>query len=42
MIKINKIQLNNFRFFIDEEINNTFKPNLNGMLIYEENGSGKT
>jgi len=42
MIKIEKIQLNNFKFFTDDSINNTFKPNKNGMLIYGENGSGKS
>ena len=42
MIKIDKIQLNNFRFFIDEEKNNTFEPNEQGMLVYGENGSGKS
>jgi len=42
MIKIEKIELNNFRFFIDEEKNNTFKPNAKGMLVYGENGSGKS
>jgi len=42
MIKIEKIQLNNFRFFIDEEENNTFKPNAKGLLVYGENGSGKS
>jgi len=42
MIKIEKIELNNFRFFIDEEENNTFKPNAKGMLVYGENGSGKS
>jgi len=42
MIKIEKIQLNNFRFFIDEEKNNTFEPNAKGMLVYGENGSGKS
>ena len=41
-IKINKIQLSNFRFFIDDEKNNIFEPNPNGMLIYGENGSGKS
>ncbi len=41
-IKINKIQLSNFRFFVDDEKNNTFEPNKNGMLIYGENGSGKS
>ncbi|MEA1955047.1 MAG: hypothetical protein U9N02_00970 [Campylobacterota bacterium] len=42
MITIGKIELNNFRFFIDDEANNTFKPNTKGMLVYGENGSGKT
>lgn len=42
MIKIDRIQLNNFRFFTDEEENNTFKPNAKGMLVYGENGSGKS
>jgi ABC-type lipoprotein export system ATPase subunit len=42
MIKIDKIQLNNFRFFIDDELNNTFEPNGNNMLVYGENGSGKS
>ena len=42
MIKIDKIQLNNFRFFIDDEENNTFEPNTKGMLVYGENGSGKS
>ena len=42
MIKIDKIQLNNFKFFIDDGKNNTFEPNKNGMLIYGENGSGKS
>ncbi len=42
MIKIEKIQLKNFRFFIDEEENNTFEPNAQGMLVYGENGSGKS
>ncbi len=41
-IKINKIQLSNFRFFTDDESNNTFVPNKHGMLIYGENGSGKS
>lgn len=39
MIKIDKIALHNFRFFIDEEENNTFYPNAKGMLVYRENGS---
>lgn len=42
MIKINKIQLNNFRFFINDIENNIFEPNKNGMLVYGENGSGKS
>lgn len=42
MITINKIQLQNFRFFIDKAENNTFVPNTNGMLVYGENGSGKS
>ncbi|MEA1953070.1 MAG: recombinase RecF [Campylobacterota bacterium] len=42
MIKIDKIALHNFRFFIDEEENNTFYPNAKGMLVYGENGSGKS
>ncbi len=42
MIKIEKIQLNNFRFFTDDEENNTFEPNAKGMLLYGENGSGKS
>ncbi len=42
MIRIEKIQLNNFRFFVDEEENNTFRPNAQGMLVYGENGSGKS
>ncbi len=42
MIKINKIQLNNFRFFIDEEEHNSFELNGKNMLVYGENGSGKS
>jgi len=42
MIKIDKIQLNNFRFFIDDHQRNIFKPNGQNMLIYGENGSGKS
>ena len=42
MIKIDKIQLNNFRFFIDDENNNIFEPNGENLLIYGENGSGKS
>lgn len=42
MIKIDKIQLNNFRFFIDEEEHNSFKINGENTLIYGENGSGKS
>ncbi len=41
-IKINKITLSNFRFFTDDTPNNTFEPNKHGMLIYGENGSGKS
>ncbi len=41
-IKINKIILNNFRFFTDDINNNTFEPNGSNMLIYGENGSGKS
>lgn len=41
-IKINKIQLSNFRFFTDDGNNNTFEPNGSNMLIYGENGSGKS
>lgn len=42
MIKIDKIQLHNFRFFIDEEAHNTFELNGQHMLVYGENGSGKS
>ena len=42
MIKINKITLNNFKFFIDEIEHNTFEPNGKNMLLYGENGSGKS
>jgi energy-coupling factor transporter ATP-binding protein EcfA2 len=42
MIKIDKIELHNFKFFIDDEEHNTFEPNERGMLIYGENGSGKS
>jgi len=42
MIKIDKIKLNNFRFFIDEKEHNTFKLNGQNMLVYGENGSGKS
>jgi ABC-type multidrug transport system ATPase subunit len=42
MIKINKIQLQNFRFFIDEEVHNSFELNGQDTLIYGENGSGKS
>jgi len=42
MIKINKIQLNNFRFFGDDEEHNTFELNGQNTLIYGENGSGKS
>ena len=40
MIKINKIQLNNFRFFTNN--NNIFELNGKNMLLYGENGSGKS
>ena len=42
MIKIDKITLNNFKFFIDEKEHNTFKLNGQNMLVYGENGSGKS
>jgi energy-coupling factor transporter ATP-binding protein EcfA2 len=42
MIKIDKIQLNNFRFFIDDEEHNSFELNAQNMLVYGENGSGKS
>jgi len=42
MIKIDKIELHNFRFFIDEEEHNTFELNGQNMLLYGENGSGKS
>ncbi len=42
MIKIDKIQLHNFRFFIDEEEHNSFELNGYNMLLYGENGSGKS
>jgi len=41
-IKINKIQLSNFRFFIDDEEHNTFELNGKNMLLYGENGAGKS
>ncbi|MBL1244272.1 MAG: recombinase RecF [Sulfurimonas sp.] len=45
-IKINKITLNNFRFFAeletDDENYNVFEPSGQNMLIYGENGSGKS
>jgi len=41
-IKINSIQLNNFRFFTDDEQNNIFKIDSKNVLIYGENGSGKS
>ncbi len=40
MIKINSIKLNNFRFFTDE--NSSFEVNGKNVLIYGENGSGKS
>lgn len=42
MIKIDKIQLHNFRFFIDEEEHNSFELDGQNMLVYGENGSGKS
>jgi len=42
MIKINTIQLNNFRFFTDDNEHNTFELNGQNTLIYGENGSGKS
>ncbi len=42
MIKIDKITLNNFKFFIDENEHNTFELNSKNMLLYGENGSGKS
>lgn len=42
MIKIEKIWLNNFRFFTDDEKNNIFKIDGKNVLIYGENGSGKS
>lgn len=42
MIKINKIQLHNFRFFGDDEKHNIFVLNGQNTLIYGENGSGKS
>ena len=41
-IKINSIKLNNFRFFTDDEQNNTFEIDGENVLIYGENGSGKS
>lgn len=42
MIKIEKIKLQNFRFFIDDDTNNTFTTDGKSVLIYGENGSGKS
>ena len=42
MIKIDKIELNNFRFFTDNKANNSFMPKGKNLLIYGENGSGKS
>ncbi len=42
MIKINKIVLNNFRFFRDDKKHNSFELNGENMLLYGENGSGKS
>ena len=41
-IKINKISLSNFRFYNGFNKNNIFEPNGKNMLIYGENGSGKS
>ena len=41
-MKIDKITLNNFRFFIDENEHNGFELNGKNMLIYGENGSEKS
>ncbi len=42
MIKIDKLTLNNFRFFGDDEKYNSFNPQGKNLLIYGENGSGKS
>jgi len=43
MIKITKIKLNNFRFFADDEQNNSFNlEDGKNLLLYGENGSGKS
>jgi AAA15 family ATPase/GTPase len=42
MIKIDKIQLNNFRFFTNDKNHNTFDIDGKNMLLYGENGSGKS
>jgi len=42
MIKIDKIKLNNFRFFVNDEEHSSFELNGNNMLVYGENGSGKS
>ena len=42
MIKIEKIQLNNFRFFTNDKNHNTFDIDGKNMLLYGENGSGKS
>ncbi len=42
MIKIDKITLQNFRFFADDTQNNTFETEGKNVLIYGENGSGKS
>lgn len=42
MIKIDKITLQNFRFFADDTQNNTFETEGRNVLIYGENGSGKS
>ena len=42
IIKIDRLTLNNFRFFTDDEKNNSFHFNGQNVLIYGENGSGKS
>lgn len=42
MIKIDKIELHNFNFFTNNRDHNTFEPNGQNMLVYGENGSGKS
>jgi ABC-type multidrug transport system ATPase subunit len=42
VLRIKRIQLNNFRFFIDDKNHNSFELNGKNMLLYGENGSGKS